>query len=106
MFVSVSIWKTSESGKRRKEMASKSAKSALALRMGNLLGRLERLLQLADAASHGELFAVVENNDVFAFHHRLKLLNAVDVHYARTAHAHKLFGRKLFFQRAHRLAEQ
>src|SRR5262245_26223192 len=72
----------------------------------NLLGRLQRFLQIADAASHRDLFAVVKNNDVFAFHHWLKLLDTVDVHYGRTAHAHKLFGRKLFFQRAHRLAQQ
>src|ERR1051326_5714104 len=74
------------------------------LRVMNL-GELQQFLNLTKTASHGQLFAILKNDDVFALEKRLELLDAFDVDEHGPADADEFLRVELFFQRGQGLAQ-
>jgi hypothetical protein len=57
------------------------------------------------AASHREMFAILQHDDVLAFEHRLKFFHAVEIDNGASADAQKGFGIELRFERVEGLAQ-
>ena len=68
-------------------------------------GKLQRLLHFAQAAGHGDALAVMQNDDVLAFEHRLEFFDVVEVDDGAAADAEKLLGIELGFEGTQGLAE-
>src|SRR5438094_7161406 len=68
-------------------------------------GKLQQLLDLTNAARHGQLLAILKNHHVFAFEQRLQLFDAFHVDEHGAADAHEFLRVKLFLQGRERLPE-
>src|SRR6516164_502667 len=68
--------------------------------------KLERLLQFTQhPARNGDMFPILQNDNVLALEHRLKFLYPVKIDNGTAAHAEEFFRIELFLQRIQRLAQ-
>src|SRR5256885_1158967 len=73
--------------------------------INGLLGKSKRLLHFAQAAGHGNLFAVTQDHEVLAAEHGLEFLNEIYVHERGAADSHEFFRVELFLERVQGLAQ-